>query len=513
MKRIIIASLVFIAIFLWNCNSNKTIELTIRVDLSGIQDVIKDPNTLGIIGEPPLLDWKSRKLLNKQGNLYRATLQIPDTMVGKVLTYALVVDENHVENWPFPMRELIIPSKSTVLPVAKFNDLIGTTGIRILPKPPNKVKQANTPEEKAALAEPFIGITSDGDVEKNLFSIKSTGIPTSFIKKSADILLESFTEKQLLKCQFLVTDDEWRRWHNTEFYRRQGVALFEMSELQQKLTFDLLKASLSPKGVQKTEDILAMEAYLAEVSVRLGYISEEQGKLLGPEKYYITFLGTPSQTEPWGWQFEGHHLVINYFILGDQIVMTPTLMGSEPTSIEDGHNTGIKTFEEEEQLGLSFYLSLNEHQKEKATLWHEKKYDFAQAQAFRDNTIIPYAGIQASELDSLQKALLLDLIFEYVGNMREEHAQIKMEEVRTHLNETYFSWVGGADENNPFYYRVHSPVILIEFDHQMPVFMYDRQKTFRPAPTRKHIHTVIRTPNGNDYGKDLLREHLEMHPH
>ena len=30
-----------------------------------------------------------------------------------------------------------------------------------------------------------------------------------------------------------------------------------------------------------------------------------------------------------------------------------------------------------------------------------------------------------------------------------------------------------------------------------------------------HIHTVVRTPNGNDYGKDLLRQHLEQykHPH
>jgi hypothetical protein len=25
--------------------------------------------------------------------------------------------------------------------------------------------------------------------------------------------------------------------------------------------------------------------------------------------------------------------------------------------------------------------------------------------------------------------------------------------------------------------------------------------------------TVVRTPNGNDYGKDLLRQHYERHPH
>ena len=32
-------------------------------------------------------------------------------------------------------------------------------------------------------------------------------------------------------------------------------------------------------------------------------------------------------------------------------------------------------------------------------------------------------------------------------------------------------------------------------------------------PTRQHIHVVVRTPNGNDYGKDLLRQHYELHPH
>ncbi|MBM3778709.1 MAG: hypothetical protein FJW23_10810 [Acidimicrobiia bacterium] len=28
-------------------------------------------------------------------------------------------------------------------------------------------------------------------------------------------------------------------------------------------------------------------------------------------------------------------------------------------------------------------------------------------------------------------------------------------------------------------------------------------------PTRRHVHTVVRTPNGNDDGKDLLRQDYE----
>jgi len=32
-------------------------------------------------------------------------------------------------------------------------------------------------------------------------------------------------------------------------------------------------------------------------------------------------------------------------------------------------------------------------------------------------------------------------------------------------------------------------------------------------PNRQHIHCVVRTPNGNDYGKDILRQHYQAHPH
>ncbi|HXG67213.1 MAG TPA: DUF3500 domain-containing protein, partial [Blastocatellia bacterium] len=61
-----------------------------------------------------------------------------------------------------------------------------------------------------------------------------------------------------------------------------------------------------------------------------------------------------------------------------------------------------------------------------------------------------------------------------------------------------------------FYYRIHSPVILVEFDHQRPIAL---RHLDRNVPTREHIHSVVRTPNGNDYGKDLLRQHYQRHPH
>jgi len=47
----------------------------------------------------------------------------------------------------------------------------------------------------------------------------------------------------------------------------------------------------------------------------------------------------------------------------------------------------------------------------------------------------------------------------------------------------------------------------IEFDHQ-PGVVFDNTE-----PSLNHIHTLVRTPNGNDYGRDLLRAHYERHDH
>jgi hypothetical protein len=113
-------------------------------------------------------------------------------------------------------------------------------------------------------------------------------------------------------------------------------------------------------------------------------------------------------------------------------------------------------------------------------------------------------------MSSEQRARLEHLIALYVGNMRDEHAAVRMEQVQAHLDDTYFAWIGGIEDDSVFYYRIFSPVILIEFDHQSPANL---RHLYPPRPNRQHIHTVVRTPNGNDYGKDLLRQHYALHPH
>ena len=63
----------------------------------------------------------------------------------------------------------------------------------------------------------------------------------------------------------------------------------------------------------------------------------------------------------------------------------------------------------------------------------------------------------------------MELIKLFVDNMDEGHAAVKMDQVSQYIDDTWFAWVGGEDDQAVFYYRIHSPVILIEFDHQKPV--------------------------------------------
>ena len=357
--------------------------------------------------------------------------------------------------------------------------------------------------EERGLAEPFKGVTTDGNIISGLFSLRSTGVSTAPVRNAAEAFLAGLTPEQRAGTMFPVDDPEWRKWMNQHFYIRQGTSFKEMTEAQREAAFGLLRASLSAKGLKQSRDIMRLNHTLAELNSNN---FAEYGEWL----YWITVMGTPSDKEPWGWQLDGHHLIINYFVMGDQVVMTPAFMGSEPVTATSGKYKGTTVMQDEQNRGLALINALDELQRRKAIIEVSKTRNNTLAEAFKDNLVLDYVGIRAADLTGKQKDQLLDLIGEYVRNMRDGHAKLKMEEVHRYLDQTWFAWIGGTDPDSVFYYRIQSPVILIEFDHQNPVALRHLE---RGKPTREHIHSVVRTPNGNDYGKDLLRQHYEQHPH
>jgi hypothetical protein len=286
---------------------------------------------------------------------------------------------------------------------------------------------------------------------------------------------------------------------------RQGVSFLEMDDAQREAGLALLRASLSARGLKLTRDIMRLNHTLGELN---GDDFEQYGEW----RYHVTVMGEPSATEPWGWQLDGHHAIVNYFVLGDQVVMTPFFAGSEPVTARSGKFAGTTILQQEQADGLAMVRALDEPQRQKAVLRTSKTRNDNLTEAFKDNVVLDYAGLRGSALTPAQRQRLLALIGLYVSNLREGHARVRMEEVQRHLDDTWFAWIGGMDADSVFYYRIHSPVILIEFDHQRPANLRHLSKAPQ-MPDREHVHVVVRTPNGNDYGRDLLRQHYQQHPH
>ena len=367
-----------------------------------------------------------------------------------------------------------------------------------------KFRQWSEQYERDGLAQPFKGVTTNGEVVPGLFEISPTGVATESVRTAAEKFIASLTTVQLARTMFPVNDIQWRKWMNQHFYVRQGISFQEMTDTQRDLAFGLMRASLSARGFEITRNVMRLNETLAELA--------DDHVFLGEWLYFMTIMGRPSATEPWGWQLSGHHAIVNYFVLGDQVVMTPLFLGSEPVRATSGKYKGITILQQEQNDGLEMVQALSDAQQHKAVLNFSKTGNNNLGEAFKDNIVLDYAGIRANEFTDASRRRLRELIQLYASNMDDGHARAKMNEIDKHIDNTWFAWIGGTQTNSAFYYRIQSPVILIEFDHQRPAnlakFASDPNK-----PTQQHIHTVVRTPNGNDYGKDLLRQHYLAHPH
>ena len=120
-------------------------------------------------------------------------------------------------------------------------------------------------------------------------------------------------------------------------------------------------------------------------------------------------MGKPSATEPWGFQLDGHHAIINYLVLGDQVVMTPFFAGSEPVTATSGKYEGTSILQNEQNRGLEMLLAMDRTQRTKAVLNPNKTENYNLTEAFRDNVVLDYAGARAADFSQQQRKQLLEL--------------------------------------------------------------------------------------------------------
>jgi hypothetical protein len=366
---------------------------------------------------------------------------------------------------------------------------------------------------KRAFREPFVGITTDGTPRQGLAALGRPDGNTKPARTAAAAFLGALDATLRRRVALPVDAAEWRIWTNAfPTWETHGILLDDLDPSRRELALQVVRASLSDRGYSDARTVMLLNRLLGEL---IGDYRDTLDEYI----YWFTLFGDVTGGGPWGWQLAGHHLDIHYFSVGSQMVLTPMFLGAEAAHIDHGDSAGTRMFDAEQSAGLSLLSSLTSAQHDQAVICSSMRsadlpphlddiLDGRQRTGpGKDNAVLPYEGACSAGFDREQRSRLLAVLDVYVGRMPGDHAAAKMREIERYLGETHFAWVGDGIAGHPFYYKVHSPVILVEFDHHSGVFLDNDE----PQPF--HVHTIVRTPNGGDYGKDLLRQHYATAHH
>jgi hypothetical protein len=265
-----------------------------------------------------------------------------------------------------------------------------------------------------------------------------------------------------------------------------------MTPAQREAARALLETGLSQRGYVKADQIMnQVESVLRDL--------EGGSARRDPELYYFTLFGTPGTDQPWGWRVEGHHLALNFTIVGGHAIAgAPAFMGAHPATVADGPHKGLRVLGVEEDLGRALLKSMDEQQRKLAIIAEQAPRDILSGNARRFDSIKP-AGIPASQLTDDQKERLLALIREYAHRLRPELAEQDLHKIEhAGLDHVHFAWAGATESGQGHYYRIQGPTFMIEYDNTQN--------------RANHVHSVWRDPE-NDFGEDLLKKHYEQHSH
>jgi len=310
--------------------------------------------------------------------------------------------------------------------------------------------------------------------------------------QAADALLGSLTAEQRSKATFPFDDDRRFEFRYTP-RARTGLPLKEMSDPQRAAAQALLKTGLSLRGYTAATQIMELENVLREIEAARG-----SSIVRDPELYFVSIFGTPGKGA-WGWKFEGHHLSANFTIAGDRpVLFAPTFMGSHPATVRDGPKKGLRVLRGEEEVARELMAAFTEAQRATATFEVTAPREMITGEARESNPLTP-GGLAVSAMTPPQKRIVERLLDVYLGRMVPELATRRLEALQqAGIDHLTFGWAGGLEVGEPHYYRLQGPTFLVEYDN-----------TQNDA---NHIHSVWRD-FGNDFGRDLLREHYQASPH
>jgi len=313
------------------------------------------------------------------------------------------------------------------------------------------------------------------------------------MKLAAEDWLDSLPP-ELREQAVLPFEDENRTKWNYLPGKRPGVAIEEMDPAQREKAHAVLASVLSQKGHLTAKEVIALEQVLRDLG---------GGAHRDPDLYYLTFFGRPSDSEPWAWRVEGHHLSINVsFVPGKLPSVTPSFFGANPAEVPSGEKKGARALAQEEDLAREIVTSLPDDLRKKAIFSEKAPRDIVTRGEAVIDPLDPN-GLAYSEMPTEQQQLLVRLIHVYIDRYRDEIAGANKDEIRKAGYENiHFAWAGSLAPKNRHYYRIQGPDFLIEYDNVQG--------------DGNHIHSVWREFDG-DFGRDLLQEHYrnadEHHRH
>lgn len=291
--------------------------------------------------------------------------------------------------------------------------------------------------------------------------------------------LDMLEEDQRVSAILELGGSTWRRWnYMLGSAPPPGLALEHMTAAQKDAALDLLDTGLSKYGFDTAMNIMLQQDILWD-EWRKGRADRNR------ERFGLMVFGEPSETDAWGWRWEGHHLTITFTLVGDRIIsQTPKAFSSEPNTVPSGPHRGLIVLPENEVLGRALFADLKSAERGKALL-SKRSYGNITTSAGREDTITALEGVALGELSQSQQDIAQRLIQIYTY----DHLQgsIAMDQVGRlrgeDLSAVHFSWSGQNDPDESIYYRLHGKTFLIEF-----ATLYNQPQ---------HHHTVVHDPERN----------------
>lgn len=363
-----------------------------------------------------------------------------------------------------------------------------------------QAQQTDADQLEKITNQPYQGLTLNQTPPiEDLYSIEEIDASTRSLTQLAKQLYQSLSNTPTQNAiQFPLTSPNWRTWRADAQPRTHGISLLEMDKKQRKTADKLLKELLSIEGYEEVSSIIKLSATTGELL--------KQSELYNEQLYWFTFFGEPSTDQPWGLQIDGNHLTLNLTVIGNQLSITPFLLEAEPTLAPSGtQNAGETALQFKRDAAFKFIRALDDDQRKSAILANSKRKNQLLTGAFNDNLDLPTEGLSAETLNNDQKQQLLKLISLWTGDLRDKHANNWLKSIENQLDQTHIVWIGGTKWEDPYYLRILNPLILIEFDHQSSEALKTNPNYRGKRPRNDHIISLIRQPNGNDYGKALLK--------